>query len=155
MLPNRQLVFKTIKKKHMTPLKHRGLAGPTLLVLLTLLAISVKAQVADTTGHVYTIYSSILREKRKIHIRTPQAMNPFDAYPVLYVLDGEAHTTMVAGQVNYLSEAYKIIPNLIVVGIENTDRVRDLTPTHSIMGPDSKPDTSIHAFGKNSGGGEK
>jgi predicted alpha/beta superfamily hydrolase len=44
---------------------------------------------------------------------------------------------------------------MIIVGIENTDRTRDLTPTHSIIGPDGKPDSSANAFGKNSGGGEK
>ena len=82
-------------------------------------------------------------------------MKPYDACPVLYVLDGEALTAMVGGQVQYLSEAYKIVPSLIVVGIENTDRTRDLTPTHFNNGPDGKPDTSAKAFGKNSGGGEK
>jgi len=82
-------------------------------------------------------------------------MNRYDAHPVLYVLDGEAQALMVGGQVQYLSDSYKIIPNLVVVGIENTDRTRDLTPTHSIIGADGKPDTSVNAFGKNSGGGEK
>lgn len=62
---------------------------------------------------------------------------------------------MVTGQVQYLSEAYKIIPKLIIVSIENTDRFRDLTPTHSVIGPDGKPDTSANAIGKTSGGGEK
>lgn len=117
------------------------------------------AQVSDSTRlpgmEVKTFYSKVLGEKRKIRIQTPAGMNSWDAYPVLYVLDGEVQTTMAAGQVQYLSESYKIIPNLIVVGVENTDRTRDLTPTHSIIGPDGKPDTSVNAFGKNSGGGER
>ena len=62
---------------------------------------------------------------------------------------------MAGGQVQYLSDAYKIIPNLIVIGIENTDRTRDLTPTHSVIDASGKPDTSANAFGKTSGGGEK
>jgi predicted alpha/beta superfamily hydrolase len=120
---------------------------------------NIHAQILDssrTTGiEIKTFQSKVLSEKRKIYIQTPSNMKPGDQYPVLYVLDGEAHTQLVTGQVNYLSEAYKIIPSMIVVTIENTDRFRDLTPTHSIIGPDGKPDTSARAIGRTSGGGEK
>jgi predicted alpha/beta superfamily hydrolase len=130
-----------------------------VLFLLSFLLSTAHGQVLDSSRmpgiEVKTLHSKLLQEDRKIYIQTPARMNPFDAYPVLYLLDGEAHTTMVGGQVQYLSEAYKIIPNLIVVGIENTDRTRDLTPTRSIVGPDGKPDTSATAFGRTSGGGEK
>ncbi|MCW3108288.1 MAG: hypothetical protein JWQ09_2794, partial [Segetibacter sp.] len=97
----------------------------------------------------------ILGEKRKINIKTPSGANKYDAYPVLYLLDCEVQTALVAGQVQNLSDGYKIIPKLIVVSIENTDRTRDLTPTHSIIGPNGNPDTSANAMGKTSGGGEK
>ena len=121
--------------------------------------ISLKAQLVDSSRmkgpEIKTFHSKILGEDRRIFIQTPANIKRYDAYPVLYVLDGEAHTIMTGGQVQYLSEAYKIIPSMIVVGIANTDRVRDLTPTHSIVSPDGKPDTSANAFGKTSGGGEK
>jgi predicted alpha/beta superfamily hydrolase len=55
-------------------------------------------------------------------------MTEGEKYPVLYLLDAEAQMEMVAGQVRYLSDVYRIVPNMIVVGIANTDRVRDLTP---------------------------
>ena len=117
------------------------------------------AQLQDSsrvTGvEIKTFYSKILDEDRRIYIQTPAGMKPYEAYPVLYLLDGEALTVMAGGQVQYLSESYKIIPSLVIVGIENTDRTRDLTPTHSIIGPDGKPDTTARAFGKTSGGGEK
>ena len=129
-----------------------------IFMFILLFSISVQSQVVDSVrlkgAELKTIYSKILGENRKITIQAPSSINKHDAYPVLYLLDGEAFTTMVGGQVQYLSEAYKIIPNLIVVGIHNTDRTRDLTPTHSIIGPNGKPDTSANAFGKNSGGGE-
>src|SRR6185436_8873933 len=116
------------------------------------------SQVLDSskaTGvEVKTFYSKILNEKRRIFIQTPAGAKRYEAYPVLYLLDGEAQTNLVTGQVQYLSESYKVIPSLIVVAIENTDRTRDLTPTHSIIGPDGKPDTSARAFGRTSGGGE-
>lgn len=44
---------------------------------------------------------------------------------------------------------------MIVVGIDNTDRMRDLTPSHTDIGPDGKIDTSARAPFKNTGGGEK
>jgi predicted alpha/beta superfamily hydrolase len=117
------------------------------------------AQITDssrTTGtELKTFYSKILGEKRKISIQTPSKMNAFDHYPVLYVLDGEAQAVLAGGQVKYLTESYKIIPDMIVVGIENTDRMRDLTPTRPAMGPDGKPDTSSSSPFKTTGGGEK
>src|SRR5688572_17348396 len=128
-------------------------------ILALFFTTSIHGQVLDssriTGAEIKTIHSKILGEKRTIVIQTPSRMNAFDKYPVLYLLDGEAQATLVNGQVQYLSESYKIIPNMIVVAIENTDRVRDLTPSHFNLGPDGKPDTNARAMGKNSGGGEK
>src|SRR6476620_1104444 len=122
-------------------------AGILLLSVFT--GTSVFGQVTDsaraTGAEIKTFYSKVLGENRKITIQTPARMNPLDTYPVLYVLDGESQAEMVGAQVKYLSESYRIIPELIVVGIENTDRTRDLTPTHSIIGGDGKPDTSANA----------
>src|ERR1044072_7518629 len=86
---------------------------------------------------------------------TPANMRPGETYTVLYLLDGAEHIEMVAGQIIYLSESYKIIPQMIIVGIANTDRVRDLTPTHSTIGPNGRPDSSANAMGRNSGGGKR
>ncbi len=108
-------------------------------------------------GENVIIHSGILNEDRKLYICKPVENNiyaPAD-YPVIYLLDGDVQTRMVAGQVNYLSQSYPVIPKMIVVGIGNTDRTRDLTPSHSITGFDGKPDTTANAFGKTSGGGEK
>lgn len=123
------------------------------------LSASLHAQLLDSTRtpgiEVYTIQSKILNEKRKIRIQIPAGNDNYTAYPVVYVLDGEAQMNHIAGQVQYLSESYKIIPNMIVVGIDNTDRMRDLTPSHTDVGPDGKVDTSARAPFKNTGGGEK
>ena len=57
-------------------------------------------------------------------------------YPVVYLLDGDAHFYSVAGMIHQLSEVNgnTLFPEMIVVGIPNTDRMRDLTPTHSPTG---------------------
>ncbi|HEX6643441.1 MAG TPA: alpha/beta hydrolase-fold protein [Gemmatimonadales bacterium] len=49
------------------------------------------------------------------------------AYPVLYVLDGEAHFHHATGVAAFLAQQQRI-PEMIVVGIGNTNRTRDLTP---------------------------
>lgn len=90
-----------------------------------------------------SIESKILKENRSILVSLPKNYNKDEAYPVLYFLDGEAMTSMAAGQLDYLSRAYLITPQIIIVGIVNKDRMRDLTPF---------PDTTV---AKTSGGGNK
>src|SRR6185369_3299172 len=73
-------------------------------------------------------------------------------YPVVYLLDGDAHFPSVVGLVQQLSQVNgnTVVPEMIVVAIPNTDRTRDLTPTHvSTDAPfmDSN-------FARTSGGGE-
>jgi predicted alpha/beta superfamily hydrolase len=105
-------------------------------------------------GQSQTIYSQILKEKREILISVPD--RPWDSlfspsqYPVIYLLDGEAHFNTVTAMVRQLN-SFGVMPPAIVVGIVNTDRTRDLTPTHMAVGfpfMDSN-------FVRNSGGGER
>jgi predicted alpha/beta superfamily hydrolase len=128
-------------------------------ILCSFLFTTSYAQLLDSNRvpgvEVFTINSKLLGEKRKIRIQVPDGSDKYTAYPVLYVLDGESQMNLVAAQVQYLSESYKIIPNMIVVGIDNTDRMRDLTPSHTDVGPDGKIDTSAKSPFKNTGGGEK
>lgn len=130
------------------------------MILLLLNSTIANSQVTDnklTAAEVITIHSNILNEDRKLYIYRPAENGIYApvAYPVIYLLDGDVQTKMVAGEVSYLSESYPVIPKMIVVGIGNSNRTRDLTPSHSLLGFDGKEDTSVNAFGKNSGGGEK
>jgi predicted alpha/beta superfamily hydrolase len=129
------------------------------IIFILLISNEAFAQIIDSSHmsgtEVKTFHSTILGEDRKIYIRTPTKMKAMETYPVVYVLDGGEHISMVSGQLQYLSESYMIVPSMIVVGIGNTDRVRDLTPTHSIIGANGKPGTSANAIGKTSGGGDK
>jgi predicted alpha/beta superfamily hydrolase len=112
---------------------------------------------AIVLGHTDSIQSKILNEKRTVWVHLPAgANNPNNAglrYPVVYVLDGSEHFASVSGIIQYLSEANgnMICPDMIVVGINNTDRTRDLTPTSSHLDYENKPTNSF----KTSGGGEK
>ena len=107
-------------------------------------------------GEVVTINSDILNEDRKILIYTPKdSANPEKKYPVIYVLDADNHFAQMVEYSKYLSrQDVSVVPPLIVVGITNTDRNRDLTPSHSNVDYSGKPDTNANAPYKNSGGNE-
>ena len=102
-------------------------------------------------GKTDSIQSKILGEQRKIWIHVPDGANL--KYPVVYVLDGDRHFSSVVGMIQQLSmvNGNMMCPKMIVVGIPNTDRTRDLTPTHI----DSYPPMMDSVFAKTSGGGEK
>lgn len=106
-------------------------------------------------GKIDTIHSVLLNEETEVLIYVPNSGtgNSSDKtrYPVLYLLDGYSFFHSFTGMVQYLSAIGKM-PEMIVVAIVNTDRVRDLTPTHSTSWSDGEQDT---AHFKYSGGGEK
>lgn len=80
-------------------------------------------------GKTITIKSKILNEKRNIFVYTPAGYDRTqDKYPVLYVLDGEGNFFYSAAVVNFLSRSGRM-PRTIVIGIPNTERMRDFTPS--------------------------
>lgn len=102
-------------------------------------------------GHSETIHSEILGELRKIWVYVPksdQSQDSQEKYPVIYLLDGSTFFHSLTGIIKELSRS-GVIPEMAVIAVQNTNRGRDLTPTHmdvSIWNGDSIPD---------SGGGEK
>jgi len=98
-----------------------------------------------TIGKVDSIWSGTLKENRYYVVYTPPSYSNTiylpKKYPVLYLLDGDAHFHSVTGLLQFLSTGINgnyVIPEMIVIGIPNTDRTRDLTPTHTDKGPDGK-----------------
>jgi len=127
-----------------------------------LLFVSFGFAVAQTSsneivlGKIDSLYSPTLHETRALWIYTPYggtgAVYSAQRYPVVYLLDGDAHFYSVVGMIQQLSQVNgnTICPEMIVVGIPNTDRTRDLTPTHVSAAPNVDS-----AFVRTSGGGEK
>lgn len=104
-----------------------------------------------------TIHSKILGEDRTIFIYNPDknGVNLLPSYPVLYMLD-ENDMTLVTGLVKYLSSYTPNMSPMLVVGIEGAaTRIRDLTPTHSLIDNLGHLDSSPDSWLKNSGGGER
>jgi predicted alpha/beta superfamily hydrolase len=86
-------------------------------------------------GEKFQIESKVLAETRTYVIHTPPLYkNGKDAYPVLVLQDAENNFAYTSAAVDMLSGNGRI-PAMIVVGIYNTDRTRDMTP--------SKPATSF------------
>lgn len=106
----------------------------TLFISASLLFLNSIAQEKNkyNIGHVDTLVSKKLNEKRHFLVHLPD--NYYNTwfqptkYAVIYVLDGDDHFTYLSGMVDYLS-MYGKIPPMIVVGITNTNRMRDLSPT--------------------------
>jgi predicted alpha/beta superfamily hydrolase len=129
------------------------------LFLLSIIIASASFAQTDNKiviGKVDSVYSNILKEQRKIWVYVPNMnsgqQNSKQRFPVLYLLDGDAHFNSVVGMIQQLSQVNgnTIFPEMIVVAIPNTDRTRDLTPTHV----DSDPPMMDSSGSKNSGGGE-
>ena len=82
-------------------------------------------------GEKYQIESKVLAETRTYVVHTPDCYNKrLEAYPVLVLLDAENNFAYTSAAVHFLS-ANGRIPAMIVVGINNTDRTRDMTPKPS------------------------
>ena len=106
-------------------------------------------------GQKLSIHSEVLDETRDAWIYLPPNYSDkyFQAqqFPVLYILDGDAHFHSLSGLIQILSSGINqtfTLPEMIIVAIPNTNRTRDLTPTHSTTGVDGKE----HDFYQQSGG---
>lgn len=85
-----------------------------------------------TIGQIDSVKSDILGETRNIWVHLPTNYQEGKRYPVLYLLDGSRHFYSVTGLIKQLSttNGNTVLPEMIVIGIPNTNRGRDLTPTH-------------------------
>ncbi len=107
-----------------------------------IIAVLSMATVATAQGPVpgvpninqFTIKSTVLGEDRRILVRTPANYETNKTpYPVMYMTDGDAHIAHTSGSIDFLARNGRM-SEVILVGIPNTDRTRDLSP--------SKPSTT-------------
>ncbi|MEM7483059.1 MAG: alpha/beta hydrolase-fold protein [Acidobacteriota bacterium] len=113
-------------------MKHRVVAPrilPVLIVLAGLCSTGPASAEQITIGKTTTVRSEILDEDRTLMISLPAGYRDegSERYPVLWVLDGETRFLHTLGTVRSLASSGHI-PPMIVVGITNTQRTRDLTP---------------------------
>lgn len=87
-------------------------------------------QVASVVHTQYKINSQVLGEERSVLVRVPANYERTDErFPVVYMTDAHApQNAMMAGIIEQQVWG-GMMPEMIVVGIQNTNRTRDLTPT--------------------------
>jgi predicted alpha/beta superfamily hydrolase len=83
-----------------------------------------------TCGNYQKIHSNVLGEDRILLIRLPEDYSKSDrTYPVLFKLDGENGNFLQAfSAAYYLFDMTDNAPDPIIIGIENTNRNRDMFP---------------------------
>ena len=106
----------------------------TLFFSAIIIVVTAQENNLIVIGKVDSVYSNILKEQRKVLVYNPATQKRFpgsEKYPVVYLLDGEGHFNSVVGMIEQLSmvNGNTVLPQMIVVGITNTNRMRDLTPT--------------------------
>ena len=130
----------------------RSLINPILLaaVVIGSLTVASAQDIAPPIPQKLVVHSNVLNEDRTIWVRTPGNYKfGKDPLPVLYLTDGDAHINEIGNSIDFLVDNGRM-PALIVVGISNTDRTRDLTPTHS-----DEKDSAGKETMPTSGGGDR
>jgi uncharacterized protein len=96
------------------------------------LLLGFSAYAADIRiGESFVIDSKIMGEERTVLVYLPKSYAAGQSrFPVLYLTDGEAFSLSAAASVDFLSGTGSM-PEMIVIGITNTNRMRDLPPTAS------------------------
>lgn len=129
----------------------RYISLPGVFVLLLVCCSATLAQAPAPSGvTTLKLKSEVLGEERTILVRTPTGYETSSQrYPVLYMTDGDGHIGHTGATVQFLARNGRM-SELIVVGITNTDRTRDLSPTRVKT---TNPDGNLQF--PTSGGGDK
>lgn len=119
-------------------------SAAALLLLLIPPSASHAGQEAEEVaiGKRIPLHSDVLSEDREIEVYLPDGYAETDeSYPVLVVLDGEWMFRYCVSVVDMISPHH--LPKMIIVGLPNTDRNRDLKP----LGQDpSDPEAGPRTF---------
>ncbi|MEM9673536.1 MAG: alpha/beta hydrolase-fold protein [Bacteroidota bacterium] len=122
-----------------------------LFWLLSSLALSAQDQPILSLGKVDSLYSEILDEQRPYWVLLPNSYDDTTAspqqYPILILLDARRNFQMASGVIPFMSRNVQI-PEMIVIAIPNTNRVRDFTPTNSTTGPEGETYSAFESSGK-------
>ncbi|MEG3757520.1 alpha/beta hydrolase-fold protein [Pseudoalteromonas carrageenovora] len=96
----------------------------------TLAEPDLKQQSISYTQQIHTINSAVLNEERTVVVQLPKSYqaNPNKVYPVIYRLDGAGNIPLISAVMERLQNDNRA-PEVIIVAVENTNRLRDFYPT--------------------------
>lgn len=108
----------------------KSLFSTLILAVLSVGVFAQNQQVASVVHDRHVIKSQILGEDRTVLVRVPANYAQTDEkFPVVYMLDAHPpQNAMMAGIIEQQVWG-GMMPEMILVGIQNTNRTRDLTPT--------------------------
>lgn len=124
----------------------------SIMIMIAVSAKSIKNRY-DKICKGDCIYSNILNEKRRLWIYLPPSLDDQNTgkqpCPVVYLLDAEEHFRNFTEMVQRVNKAdgSRLFHDMIVVGIPNTKRSRDLTPTHYLYGANGNKDRDFRLSG--------
>lgn len=100
----------------------------TIGIALLSIGSPLLAQQPIEVGTAISVPSDVLQEDRRLLVYLPESYHSSTfRYPVLYLLDADSDFLHTIGIVEFLAGIDQI-PELIVIGVANTIRSRDLTP---------------------------
>lgn len=107
-----------------------NVAGKFLFGLFLSFCFSSSILAQQLTLEEHVLNSKVLNEEQKISVYLPEKYgeDPTHRYPVIYALDGKYYKQMVSAVIARFYDDW-LIPETIVVTIDNENRIRDYTPT--------------------------
>lgn len=103
--------------------------SPLLLIAILALGAQTASGTPLEAGMSFRIESRVLGETRVVDVALPTRYTATSdrRYPVLVVLDGESQFALATALTRFYASVGQL-PDMIVVGVRNTDRNRDLSP---------------------------
>jgi predicted alpha/beta superfamily hydrolase len=110
------------------------------LVLTMLIGPVVGRDTPLSVGRSFMLHSESLNEDRLVSVYLPEGYDETKSrYPVLYLLDAETHLLHLGSSARLLGLLGEM-PRIIVVGVANSDRTRDMTTP--LVKPDNRYPTA-------------
>ncbi|OGU61377.1 MAG: hypothetical protein A2V66_15975 [Ignavibacteria bacterium RBG_13_36_8] len=113
-----------------TKVNHLRIIILSTFIMLMLNSFALAQYNTASGSEIITIYSEILKEDREIIVLLPDDYyTSTKRYPILFILDAEGETRFnlsVAAYTYYTGIRH--LPKMIIVGIPNTNRTRDISP---------------------------
>ncbi|MEO1050571.1 MAG: alpha/beta hydrolase-fold protein [Bacteroidota bacterium] len=108
----------------------------TAIIMFTIFELQAQANQLQA-DRLEEVDSNILNEKRNLLVHFPNGYDSTKSYPVLYVLDGSSQDFRIA-RISSILVGAEVMPEVIIVGIPNTNRNRDLTPHYGLQDQDGE-----------------
>jgi len=119
--------------KNIKSIKNRYVLLIAFFILLQFKAFSQEVEKV-IIGTKYKIESKILNQERTYIVNLPDSYisESTQTYPVIVLIDGGYYFNLFTGIIGEMANNEQV-PEMIIIGLSKVDRVKDYTPTNSII----------------------